>query len=68
MRPDLNCTSADRRTGWTGWHSSDGRTGKRKETETRRKYQVRQTASQSNRQRDRQVCELNRPVEKDSEI
>lgn len=56
VRPDLNCTG---QTGWTGCDSSDGQTGKTEETETRRKHQVGQTASQSNRQ----VCEPNRPVD-----
>lgn len=68
MRPDLNCRWTDRQTDGLDRHSSDGRTGKGKETETGTKYQVGQTASQSNGQRDRQVCERNRLVGKDSEI
>lgn len=66
MRPDLNCTSADTQTGWTGCYNSDGQTGRRKETDTRRKYQAKQTDSQSHRQRDRQVLELSGLVERDS--
>lgn len=52
-RPDFNCPPTDRRTGRRG---SDRQGGKSEETETRRKRQAGQTAGQSKRQRDRQVC------------
>lgn len=52
-RPDFNCPPTDRRTGRRG---SDRQGGKSEETETRRKRQPGQTAGQSKRQRDRQVC------------
>lgn len=52
-RPDFNCPLTDRRTGRRG---SDRQGGKSEETETRRKRQAGQTAGQSKRQRDRQVC------------
>lgn len=68
VRPDLNCPSQADGRGRTGRHVCDGRTGERKETETRGRRRVRQTAGQSNRQTDGRPREQNRLVGKDGGI